>query len=48
MVIPGERSEVADFIEQSTNNCQVVLELSLANLNIVLPNKHFYEVLYNR
>uniref|UniRef100_A0A8C5EAK6 Autophagy related 2B n=1 Tax=Gouania willdenowi TaxID=441366 RepID=A0A8C5EAK6_GOUWI len=48
MVIPGDAAEMTEFQEKSMNNSRYVLELSFPNVQLVLPNKAFYEKLHNR
>ncbi|XP_043221446.1 autophagy-related protein 2 homolog A-like isoform X2 [Amphibalanus amphitrite] len=48
LVIPGSREEVDAFVEDTVSNCQTLLELSLPVMEAILPNKRFYELIYNR
>ena len=47
-VMPGDREEINNFQEKSASNTQLLVEISLPNLNVVFPDKQFFEVLYNR
>lgn len=48
MVIPGDVAEMTEFQEKTMNNSRFVLELCFPNVQVVLPNKNFYEKLHNR
>ncbi|XP_006839573.1 PREDICTED: autophagy-related protein 2 homolog B [Chrysochloris asiatica] len=48
MVMPGDPVEMTEFQDKAISNSQYVLELTLPNINVTLPNKSFYEKLYNR
>uniref|UniRef100_A0A8C6D5S5 Autophagy related 2B n=1 Tax=Moschus moschiferus TaxID=68415 RepID=A0A8C6D5S5_MOSMO len=48
MVMPGDPVEMTEFQNKAISNSRYVLELTLPNIHITLPNKSFYEKLYNR
>ncbi|KAJ8309402.1 hypothetical protein KUTeg_014276 [Tegillarca granosa] len=48
MIMPGDRAEILEFQEKSVGNTLMVVELVLPFVNLFLPSKHFFEVLYNR
>nr|DBA14499.1 TPA: hypothetical protein GDO54_005457 [Pyxicephalus adspersus] len=48
MVMPGDTIEMTEFQEKTINNSHCVLELTLPSVYLMLPNKVFYEKLYNR
>uniref|UniRef100_A0A8C0CDH4 Autophagy related 2B n=1 Tax=Balaenoptera musculus TaxID=9771 RepID=A0A8C0CDH4_BALMU len=48
MVMPGDPVEMTEFQDKAISNSHYVLELTLPNIHITLPNKSFYEKLYNR
>ena len=48
LVIPGDRAEMTEFQEKAANNTRMLLDLTLPNVNVVLHNKNFFEILYNR
>ncbi|XP_035117304.1 autophagy-related protein 2 homolog B isoform X3 [Callithrix jacchus] len=48
MVMPGDPVEMTEFQDKAISNSHYVLELTLPNIYITLPNKSFYEKLYNR
>uniref|UniRef100_A0A8B9BHT9 Autophagy related 2B n=1 Tax=Anser brachyrhynchus TaxID=132585 RepID=A0A8B9BHT9_9AVES len=48
MVMPGDIVEMTEFQDKTINNSHYVLELMLPNIHLTLPNKSFYEKLYNR
>ncbi len=48
LVMPGEKKEIAAFLEEAVNNTLLLVDFSLPNVHIQLPSKLFVEVLYNR
>jgi autophagy-related protein 2 len=48
MVMPGDPVEMTEFQDKAISNSHYVLELLLPNIHLTLPNKGFYEKLYNR
>ncbi|XP_015679256.1 autophagy-related protein 2 homolog B [Protobothrops mucrosquamatus] len=48
MVMPGDAVEMTEFQDKAISNSHYVLELTLPNVYLTLPNKSFYEKLYNR
>ncbi|XP_066200487.1 autophagy-related protein 2 homolog B [Saccopteryx leptura] len=48
MVMPGDPVEMTEFQDKAISNSHYVLELTLPNIHIALPDKSFYERLYNR
>ena len=48
MVMPGERAEMLDFQEKASSNTKMSIDFNIPNANIVLPNKEFFEIIYNR
>ncbi|XP_042800155.1 autophagy-related protein 2 homolog B isoform X1 [Panthera leo] len=48
MVMPGDPVEMTEFQDKAISNSHYVLELTLPSTHITLPNKSFYEKLYNR
>ncbi|KAM6171687.1 autophagy-related protein 2 homolog B isoform 2-T2 [Erethizon dorsatum] len=48
MVMPGDPVEMTEFQDKAMSNSHYVLELTLPNIHVTLPNKSFYEKLYNR
>ncbi|KAM3919804.1 autophagy-related protein 2 homolog B isoform 1-T3 [Leptodactylus fuscus] len=48
MVMPGDAIEMTEFQEKAISNSHYVLELTLPSVYLMLPNKVFYEKLYNR
>ena len=48
MVMPGDVVEMTEFQDKTINNSHYVLELMLPNIHLTLPNRSFYEKLYNR
>ncbi|KAM8921116.1 autophagy-related protein 2 homolog B isoform 2-T2 [Pelodytes ibericus] len=48
MVMPGDTVEMTEFQEKAISNSHYILELTLPSVYLMLPNKSFYEKLYNR
>ncbi|XP_032261770.1 autophagy-related protein 2 homolog B isoform X3 [Phoca vitulina] len=48
MVMPGDPVEMTEFQDKAISNSHYVLELTLPSIHVTLPNKRFYEKLYNR
>lgn len=48
MVMPGDPVEMMEFQDKAISSSHYVLELLLPNVHLTLPNKSFYEKLYNR
>nr|XP_035960574.1 autophagy-related protein 2 homolog B isoform X4 [Halichoerus grypus] len=48
MVMPGDPVEMTEFQDKAISNSHYVLELTLPSIHVTLPNKSFYEKLYNR
>ncbi|KAG8235898.1 hypothetical protein J437_LFUL010128 [Ladona fulva] len=48
MIIPGDKQEMSDFIDQASVNSRFKLDITLPYAIMQLSSKHFYEVLYNR
>lgn len=48
LIIPGDRIEMANFIESSIRTSRLRLELFVPTVSLQLVSKHIYELLYNR
>ncbi|PSN53370.1 hypothetical protein C0J52_03803 [Blattella germanica] len=48
LMIPGDKQEMAEFIEYASRNSRIQLEISLPCASMQLCSKHQYEVIYNR
>ena len=48
MVIPAEKEELKEFQEKCLGNTKMVVEITLPNVCLFIPDKQFFEVLYNR
>lgn len=46
--MPGDPVEMTEFQDKAISNSHYVLELTLPKIHVTLPNKSFYEKLYNR
>jgi len=47
-VIPGDRSEMNEFIEAATKNTLFKVELNLRFVEVSFPSKYIFEEIYNR
>ena len=48
MVLPADKEELKEFQDKCLSNTKMVVEITLPNACLFLPDKHFFEVLYNR
>lgn len=48
LTIPSEKEEVLEFVENTLKNVQLHIEIHLPDVQLILPSKHIYEVIYNR
>ncbi|XP_063976895.1 autophagy-related protein 2 homolog B [Diachasmimorpha longicaudata] len=48
LVIPGNRQEMLEFIEEGAHGSKLQIEITLPCLSVQIPSKHLYEQLYNR
>ncbi|CAB0044181.1 unnamed protein product, partial [Trichogramma brassicae] len=48
LIIPGNRQEMNEFIEEGTRNVRIQLEIGLPCASVQIPSKHLYELIYNR
>uniref|UniRef100_A0A1E1X490 Autophagy-related protein 2 n=1 Tax=Amblyomma aureolatum TaxID=187763 RepID=A0A1E1X490_9ACAR len=48
MVQPGDKATLRFFMEKTASNCCTHLDFLLPSVEVVLPDKQFYEVIYNR
>lgn len=48
LIIPGDKQEIAEFIDAASRNARLQVEISLPRANVHFPSKHLYEVVYNR
>ncbi|XP_031784416.1 autophagy-related protein 2 homolog A [Nasonia vitripennis] len=48
LIIPGNRQEMTEFIEEGTRNSRIQVEIGLPCASIQIPSKHLYELIYNR
>ncbi|CAL8111003.1 unnamed protein product [Orchesella dallaii] len=47
-VIPGDRIEMIEFIEETSKSTIFKVVLDLRSVEVTFPSKHFFEELYNR
>lgn len=47
-MIPGNRQEMLEFMEDGTRGAKVQIEIGFPCLSVQIPSKHLYELLYNR
>jgi len=46
--MPGDKQDVGEFLESAVANTQLHLDLTLPDVSILLPDRDFFEVIYNR
>lgn len=47
-VIPGDRNEMSEFIENTNKNVMYKIDLNFRFVEVSLPSKNFFEKIYNR
>ncbi|XP_013385934.1 autophagy-related protein 2 homolog B-like [Lingula anatina] len=48
MVMPGDAAEMKHFRDKVVSNVEMEVELTVPQVSIILPDKNFFELLYNR
>ncbi|KAH0569025.1 autophagy-related protein 2 homolog B [Cotesia glomerata] len=48
LIIPGNRQEMLEFMEEGTQGSRVQIDISLPCLSVQIPSKRLYEQIYNR
>jgi hypothetical protein len=48
LMIPGDKQEMAEFIDYASRNSRIQLEITLPCASMQLSSKHLYELIYNR
>lgn len=48
LMIPGDKQEMAEFIEYASRNSRIQLEITLPCASMQISSKHLYELIYNR
>jgi len=48
LLIPGDKQEMAEFIDYASRNSRIQLDVSLPCASMHLSSKHIYELVYNR
>lgn len=48
LIIPGNRQEMLEFIEEGTRGSRLQLDINLPCVSVQIPSKRVYELLYNR
>jgi len=48
LLMPGDKHDVSEFSESAVANTQLHLDLNIPNVSVFLPDRDFFEVLYNR
>lgn len=48
LIIPGNRQEMLEFIEEGIHGSRLQLEINLPCASVQIPSKRIYEQLYNR
>ncbi|RZC41089.1 autophagy-related protein 2 A -like protein, partial [Asbolus verrucosus] len=48
LMVPGDKSEINDFIKTTTISARIRIDIALPTLSMQLISKHLYEIIYNR
>lgn len=48
MVQPSDKATLRTFIDKTASNCRIQLEFLLPSVELTMPDKQFYEIIYNR
>lgn len=48
MIIPGNREEMLEFIDEGIRSSRIQIEINFPCVSVQIPSKHLYELLYNR
>lgn len=48
LVIPGDKSELEDFVQSTSSNVETLVEVTLPIVSVQLQSKRIYELIYNR
>ncbi|KAK4884514.1 hypothetical protein RN001_000785 [Aquatica leii] len=48
LVMPGDKQEMSEFIELTTEGARIQLDISLPSVSMQFASKHIYELIYNR
>ena len=48
LLMPGDKQDVSEFLERAVSNTKLHLDLNIPNVNVFLPDRDFFEVIYNR
>jgi len=48
LLMPGDKQDVAEFQESAIGNTQLHLDLTVHDVSVFLPDRDFFEVIYNR
>lgn len=48
LIIPGDKEEINEFVQSTTENSRIQIEVRLPTVSMQLVSKHIYEVVYNR
>ncbi|XP_043525615.1 autophagy-related protein 2 homolog B isoform X2 [Frieseomelitta varia] len=48
LIIPGNREEMFEFMDEGTRSSRIQLEINFPCVSVQIPSKHLYELLYNR
>jgi len=46
--MPGDKQDISEFSECAVTNTQLHLDLNIPSVNVFLPDRDFFEVIYNR
>lgn len=48
LIIPGNREEMLEFIDEGIRSSRIQIEINFPCVSVQIPSKHLYELLYNR
>uniref|UniRef100_A0A8D8U0S0 Autophagy-related protein 2 n=3 Tax=Cacopsylla melanoneura TaxID=428564 RepID=A0A8D8U0S0_9HEMI len=48
LVIPGDKEEISNFIDDACRRAHIQVDVQLPTAHLQFPNKHLYELIYNR
>lgn len=48
VITPADKAQLKKFADKAGSNCRLLLDFSLPLVELYVPDKHFYEILYNR
>jgi len=46
--MPGDKQDISEFLESAISNTQLHFDLTVPHVDVFLPDRDLFEVLYNR